>query len=320
MKQECTETYTEFVNSELISQFKKYKRSVIFGQNIAAGSRISGLGNKLEEISGCRVINSTNSENSLIGMGFGLSLMGIPSLFLMKQHDFSLLGLDQLVNTHNVLRQGRLISPFIILMVVVDSGFEGPQATLNSLDEYASLSKADVHILSTKESIQSAFNQSLKPGLHLLALGQSNMKKKLIKAISPIKFQEDVVLYQSVGMSKPIVAVVFFGVNIGIGLETATKLENLKIGTDLFVVCKISNSEHNADFIDALQKYSEVIIVDTGKSEIHYSSKLAFHLSTLQVKVKIFERTSMPTWSEVSEDHPEFDAETIATYVQSGKF
>jgi len=319
VNEECIETFTEFVNSELVSQFKNYRRSVIFGQNISAGSRISGLGNKLEEISGCRVINSTNSENSLIGMGFGLSLMGIPSLFLMKQHDFSLLGLDQLVNTHNVLRQGRLIAPFVILMVVVDSGFEGPQATLNSLDEYASLSKADVHLLSTKESIESAFNQSLEPGLHLLALGQSNMKKKLVKAISPIKFQKDVVLYQNIEMPKPTIAIVFYGVNIGIGLETANKLKNMKIGTDLFVICKISNSEHNADFIDTLQKYSEVIIIDTGKSDVHYSSKLAFHLSTLQVKVKIFERTSMPTWSEVSEDSPEFDAETIATYVQSGK-
>jgi hypothetical protein len=204
-------------------------------------------------------------------------------------------------------------------MVVVDSGFEGPQATLNSLDEYASLSKADVHFLSTKESIESAFDQSLEPGLHLLALGQSNMKKKVIKAISPIKFQEDVILYQNVGILKPTVAVVFYGVNIGIGLETVTKLEDMKIGTDLFVVCKISNWEYSADFIDALQKYKDVVIVDTGKSEIHYSSKLAFHLSTLQVRVKIFARTSMPTWSEVSDDSPEFDAETIATYLQSGR-
>ena len=92
-------TFVQYINGKIKRQFSEYNHSVIFGQNIVAGSRISGLGAGLDQIDNCLALNTINSENSLVGLGFGLSLCEIPSMFLMKQHDFALLGLDQLVNT-----------------------------------------------------------------------------------------------------------------------------------------------------------------------------------------------------------------------------
>ena len=321
MMRESATTYTQYINSHIKSQFEKYDKSVIYGQNIIAGSRISGLGAGLENIKGTLALNTTNSENSLMGMGFGLSLSGIPSLFLMKQHDFALLGLDQLVNTNNVLRQGRLKSPFLVLMVVVDSGFEGPQATLSSLDEFASLSKAPVHFLSTKESIDEGFKQSQEPGLHFLAIGQANMKKNVKESENAVVHFPGVILYpNSINKNSTFtVALVFYGVDIEIGLQVQNSLITHGIFADLFVICQLSCSIISQSFVSELVTYSKIVVIDTGKSEIHYSTELALSILQSERAVKVFTRIPTAVWSEVSEDAPEFDVAEIVGYILSGE-
>lgn len=317
MIQENELNYTQLVNSKVKKQFEKYDNSVIFGQNIVAGSRISGLGSGLDNLPGLTAINSTNSENSLMGMGFGLSLSGIPSLFLMKQHDFALLGLDQLTNTNNVLRNGRLKSPFIVLMVIVDSGFEGPQGGLNSLDEFASLTKAPIYFLSTRGSIEIAFEHSERPGLHFLALSQMNMKRKVLESSSPVFKTSSAIQYksQNIKQSQRSITIIFFGLDIGIGLEVSRTLEVAGIYVDFFVMCELSNRIVTNDFMSELQNYNEVVIIDTGKSDIHFSSDLTIALLSRGQKVHQFQRKSSPIWSEVSSDFPEFSAEQICTVI-----
>lgn len=312
--------YTQYINLQIRSQFGNYDKSVIYGQNIVAGSRISGLGAGLETIKGALAINTTNSENSLMGMGFGLSLSGIPSLFLMKQHDFALLGLDQLVNTNNVLRQGRLKSPFLVLMVVVDSGFEGPQASLNSLAEFASLSKAPVHLLSTKESIDEGFKQSQAPGLHFLAVGQANMKKKVKESENSILLSPGVIFYPGNNPKnlKVSIAIVFYGVDIEIGKLAQASLLTQGVIADIFVICKLSRSVVTEILLRNLVKYEKSVVIDTGKSEIHYSTELALALLQSGQSVKVFQRIPSHVWSEVSDDSLEFDDNEIVRYILSG--
>lgn len=316
---ESDTTYTQYVNLHIRSQFEKYDKSVVYGQNIIAGSRISGLGAGLENIKGALALNTTNSENSLMGMGFGLSLSGIPSLFLMKQHDFALLGLDQLVNTNNILRQGRLKSPFLVLMVVVDSGFEGPQATLSSLDEFASLTKAPVHFLSTKESIDEGFKQSHEPGLHFLAIGQANMKKNLKESENSVVHFPGVILYPNSSNNDSTVALVFYGVDIEIGLQVKNSLITNGIFADLFVICQLSRSIFSQALVSKLITYSKIVVIDTGKSDIHYSTELALSMLQSKCVVKVFTRMPTAVWSEVSADSPEFGVEEIVEYILSGE-
>ena len=45
-------TFIQYINEKIKIQFSKYEKSVIYGQNIVAGSRISGLGAQLDEIDG----------------------------------------------------------------------------------------------------------------------------------------------------------------------------------------------------------------------------------------------------------------------------
>lgn len=304
-------TYTNYVNVKIREFFAKYEKSVIFGQNIVSGSRISGLGSELEKIGGVVTINTTNSENSLMGLGFGLALSNIPSLFLMKQHDFALLALDQLTNTNNLIRNQDLAAPFILLFVIMDAGYEGPQASLNSLDEFASLTRSPVYYLSTLEAIEAAFKNASKPGLHIMALSQKRMKQKTEKSnVKTMEFSE-CILYRNASNNRvDPVAIIFYGSDPSI-VENILSQVNNKKSIDLFLMSQLVAIDHNADLFNEIKKYNSFFVIDTGKSDIHFSTETALILKEEGIKVKVFQRISNSKWSEVSEDPIEFTQEEI---------
>ena len=270
-------TFTQYINSKIRQKFSGYEHSVIFGQNIVSGSRISGLGAGLDQIDNCVALNTTNSENSLMGLGFGLALSETPSLFLMKQHDFALLGLDQLTNTHNVLRNGRLMAPFIVLMVVVDSGFEGPQASLSSLDEFASLIRAPIYFLSSKENIDKAFELSSEPGLHLMALSQKNMKSICAPSQEPVIEYDEAIIYRYLSNDeKAKIAIVSFGVSISFAKEVTVALSKEQYSVSLVNITKLSKIKLTSKLVSEVIQHDKIVVIDSGKSEIHFSTDFVF--------------------------------------------
>jgi hypothetical protein len=252
-----------------------------------------------------------------MGFGLGLALSGIPTLFLMKQHDFALLGIDQLTNTTNVLRSGRFLAPFIVLMVVVDSGFEGPQASLSSLDEFASLARVPVHFLSTKEAIDVAFKKSESPGLHFLALSQKNMKKPIHKTLTPqIEYDKAILYGKTNEVKKAKIALIFYGVEISLAEEIVSGIGILGKEYDLFVIIELSKEDENSNLFLKVLQYETIVIIDTGKSEVHFSSELAWLLKQNGKNVYKFQRQSSRKWSEVSNDELEFGSDEIIDLIK----
>jgi len=312
-------TFTQYVNTKIRHSFSSYEHSVIFGQNIVSGSRISGLGAGLDQISNCVAFNTTNSENSLMGLGFGLALSETPSLFLMKQHDFALLGLDQLTNTHNVLRNGRLLAPFIVLMVVIDSGFEGPQASLSSLDEFASLSRAPIYFLSSKENIDKAFEMASAPGLHLMALSQKNMKNICIPSQLQVTDCDGAIIYKyPPNKDNPKIAVVFFGVNILIAREISEELSNKNYCVSLINIIKLSKIKLTSPLFYEITQHDTIVLIDTGKSDVHFSTDLAFNLKENGNNINLYQRGPSQKWSVVSDDAIEFDVQSVVQKIVKG--
>ena len=133
--------YIELVNNLLKEQVSKHERLVIFGQNISAGSCIGGMTRGLSIPKSGRIINSTNSENSLCGFGFGMMINEISSIFFMKQLDFLLLGVDHLVNTFNVIRNHKNNASFTIFPVVMDNGYQGLQSSSNNFADFCSIAR-----------------------------------------------------------------------------------------------------------------------------------------------------------------------------------
>ncbi|MDE2588107.1 MAG: hypothetical protein KGL95_00350, partial [Patescibacteria group bacterium] len=144
--------YIEFVNNLIKQEISKTENLVLFGQNINAGSCLGGLTKGLSVKNNSKIINSTNSENTLCGFGFGMMMNGISSIFFMKQLDFLLLGIDQLVNTYNVIRNLKLHNgtSFTIFPIVVDNGYQGPQSSLNNLADFCSIARIDGFTITNK--------------------------------------------------------------------------------------------------------------------------------------------------------------------------
>ncbi|SVC21222.1 uncharacterized protein METZ01_LOCUS274076, partial [marine metagenome] len=104
---------------------------VVAGENIDSGSRIGGMARGLELKATDCIMNVGNCELTHCGIGFGMMLDGSHFSLFMKQLDFLLLGLDQLVNTFQFIRAHRepeLLGGFTIYLVVCYQGHQGAQS------------------------------------------------------------------------------------------------------------------------------------------------------------------------------------------------
>ena len=294
--------FVQYINQCLIERFA-YKSSVVFGQNIIAGSRISGLGANLDKQKNILALNTPNVENTLMGFGLGLMLDGTDAAYLMKQHDFALLGLDQLTNTVNVAKTYPLKASFLLVMVVVDSGFEGPQASLNNLDEFASLSRSPVYFLNTKSNIDRAFEESKVPGFHIMVLSQKNMKSQLVNIVeNSIQLSTGQLIHTSRSAKT---LIVYFGLDLSYLQDIQDEFNNVNEEADILVtgVIGFERRLNPTEF----SKYDSILVIDTSKSEVSYARNLALGLMSNGKTVLYIGRNPSLDWSYVNSDRPEVE-------------
>ena len=164
--------YKDAVN-QAIQDALTGKDVVCYGQNMAAGSCISGLCKNIQGV------NVQNSENTLVGVGFGMMLAGQDSIYFMKQLDFLLLGVDHLVNTWNVLSRMALDSSFTIVAVMADTGTDGPQSSFTRFQELCAV--ADIHgfIVENENDLKTLREELVKPGFRVICVRQSRWNEEL---------------------------------------------------------------------------------------------------------------------------------------------
>jgi pyruvate/2-oxoglutarate/acetoin dehydrogenase E1 component len=182
-------SYLAHVNARFRQAIEVRDRFVSFGQNIAAGSHLSGLTRDLPSSNGHRVINMPNCENGLVGFGFGLMLEGVDCAFFCKQLDFLLLTCDQIVNTYNMVRLRRPKASFTIVCIVVDSGYEGPQSRLNNLADLAALADVPAFAVSNAADADAVIDAHMvAPGFRIIALSQRLFRAET--ALPPADFAD----------------------------------------------------------------------------------------------------------------------------------
>src|SRR3989344_5081188 len=175
-------TYLQHVNDSLRKAVASEEGLVVFGQNVSAGSRISGFTKGFAVKESGIIINSTNTENSLVGFGFGIMIGGGKAAFFMKQLDFLYLGIDQLVNTYNVIRNGgQAKGSFTILPVTVDMGYEGPQSSSNNFADFCSIARIDGYAVTNKHDAEKIIGAHFgKPGFRIISVSQRMYKEEII--------------------------------------------------------------------------------------------------------------------------------------------
>ncbi len=262
--------YVEYVNSSIKTVISKEEKLVIYGQNIDAASCLSGLTRGLSVVNDGFTINTPNSENTLTGIGFGLMLSGVSSIYFMKQMDFLLLRVDQLVNTYNVIRQTTAHASFTIFPVNVDSGYEGPQSALNNLNDFCSISGVNGFSMTnssdTKHIIE---NFLIRPGFRIISPSQRLLREEMIE-IDTLHKQDELTYFQY--RKGDDVSVVCFNYSLPYGIRLSDMLREQGMNTSLWSV----NAFLDIDYTYMMQDVNHtkrLVVIDDAKS-LHKSSHI----------------------------------------------
>ncbi len=166
--------FYEFINQEFTKALEADRPSLIIGQNVAAGSHLGGLTRGFHDINSVQVINSPNSENTLAGFALGTALGGVKTIFWLKQQDFVYLGLDALVNSAALIRNSEHYSSAscTFAMTVMDSGWEGPQASSNFSNQISQLTNIPALFASGLKEAEASIRISRNLDISLVVFSQ----------------------------------------------------------------------------------------------------------------------------------------------------
>lgn len=304
--------YLEFVNSLLKSEVAKHDNLVLFGQNISAGSCLGGLTRGLVIKDSGRVINSTNSENTLCGFGFGMMINGVSSVFFMKQLDFLLLGIDHLVNTYNIIRnmkQGN--GSFTIMPIVVDNGYQGPQSSFNNLPDMCSIARIPGFSISTKwEAEKIISNELVSPGFRIITISQRLFKEELPSPEKLYYSNDDNTVFQYGSGNDA--TIVCFNFSFPQGYDLYQELKRNNINASIFNVTAATPTNWDR-IIEDVQNTKKIVIIDDSKSQNLSCDALVtdIHLRFDLKKKIILKRILSDDWLDPVSDKMEIDTKSI---------
>ena len=278
--------YIEFVNQLIKEEVSNHENLVLFGQNISAGSCLGGLTRGISISDSGKIINSTNSENSLCGFGFGLMINDVSSIFFMKQLDFLLLGIDHLVNTYNIIRNHNNNSSFTIFPIVVDNGYQGPQSSLNNFADFCSIARIKGYTITNKIDAEKIIHSQLvSPGFRILTVSQRLFKEEIIdpKKLIYVNSENDVFQY-SEGNDATIVC---FNFSFPYGQNIVEEMTKINLTCSLFNV-NSSTPTNWEKIIEDVTKTKKLIVIDDSKSEnLSCYALLADISNTINLEKKI---------------------------------
>ncbi len=284
-------TYVSHLNGLIRDAVAATRNSVVFGQNVSAGSCLSGLTRGIDATNAC-VINTPNLENTLVGTGFGLMLSGVPSAFFMKQQDFLLLGVDHLVNTYNLVRrQDTGLGSFTIVQIVVDSGFEGPQSALNHLPDLCSLARIEGYAIGNAHDADIVIgNQLFAPGFRIISVSQRLFKRDILQWTGPaIRCGDGTLTRYAKGQDLTVVSLNFAFEQ---ALDLYRAAENLGAHASLFSSNTLSDTDWSPVIADA-HRTGRLVILDDTKSGRSPGHILALETRAAGVQTVIHHRRTL---------------------------
>ena len=294
---------------------------LLFGENIDTGSRIAGLARGLKVNPAGKILNVGNCELTHCGVGLGMMLDGGSSVLFMKQLDFLLLGLDQLVNTFSFIRSCTPLpglGSFTVFPIVCDQGYQGPQSSLNSAGDFASLANIGVYCLNgTADAACVIQDQFVSPGLRVVCTSQ-----RLFGA-APLEFPVEA---RSSGnaifkyLSGNDVTVVCYNFALREGLAISNQLRSSGIHADLFHANFIPGMDMSM-LVESCARTGKLVIVDDSKTVTKFGDALVGELSERGVQAQVRSLTRRGCTDEdygVGNDQFQSDHEAVMAFARLG--
>lgn len=264
---------------------------LLFGENIDNGSRISGLARGLTVNSAGRILNVGNCELTHCGVGMGMMLDGGNSALFMKQLDFLVLGLDQVVNTLNFARAYPARGPlgsFTIFLIVCDQGYQGPQSSLNSAGDMAALANVNVFCLNdAADAAAVVAGEFVSPGFRIICLSQRLFGAAPLDL--PVTWQapDRSIFHYGAGDDATVVCSNFA---LRHGAAAVERLREGGLGADLFHVNFVPGADLSAIF-DSCARTGKLVLIDDSKSVSKFGDRLAAGLYARRASVAMLDLT-----------------------------
>ena len=185
-------------------------------------------------------------------------------MLFRSQQDFLLLGIDQLVNTYNLIRRRKPESSFTIVNVVVDSGYEGPQSALNNFYDFCSIARISGFTVTNKSDVEKIIPSELvKPGFRIICVSQRLFNDDLIvpEKLEYVNEKNTVFNY---GIGKD-VTIVCFNLSFPYGFELSKKLKTVNISSSLFTVNSPIENEW-PKIIEDVKRTKKLVVFEDSKS------------------------------------------------------
>lgn len=259
-------TYLTQLVSMINQRLKNVSPTLLYGENINYGSRLSGLARGIDPLDRHTILNVGNSELTHIGMGMGIMLDGGNAVLFVKQSDFLLLGLDQMINTYNYVRaycERDRLGSFTIYSIVCDHGYQGPQSSLNSPHDFASLANINTYCINGAADANWVINnQFVNTGFRLVFVSQRLFETKSSLPNALNQQLDGSIFHYRAGNAATVVCT---GFGLCHGMQVALALEDIDASVDLFHV----NFVQEMDLEEILRSCAitgKLMIIDDSKS------------------------------------------------------
>ena len=262
---------------------------VMAGENIDTGSRIAGIARGLEPKDGDRILNLGNCELTHCGIGFGVMLDGGHFALFMKQLDFLLLGLDQLVNTYQFIRAHRdpaELGSFTIYLIVCDQGYQGAQSSLNAVGDVAALARIPTFCLNAVADIDEVVRKEFfGRGVRIVAVSQRQFGMDPL-VLDLVERSSDLSSFRySRGDDLTLVS---FNFALRQCVDIVGRLEAVGLTVDLFHHNFVPGADR-APLVESAQRTGHLLVLDDSKSYLKMAdvvvADLAGRVSGLESRV-----------------------------------
>lgn len=286
---------------------------LLYGENIDTGSRIGGLARGLKANSAGRILNVGNCELTHVGVGLGMMLDRGNAVLFMKQLDFLLLGVDQMVDTFNFIRAFHSVSDlgsFTIFVIVCDQGYQGPQSSLNNASDLASLANINVYCLNGADDAAHVVNDHfVMPGFRVMCLSQRHFGAPALDLAVESRASDNSVFKYRSGDGLTIAC---YNFSLRDGAALAERLSAAGVESDLFHVNYVPGMDADL-LLESCARTGTLVLVDDSKSVAKFGDRLVteIHARGMDVNVLPLSRRGCdaPGYG-VAEDRflPDYDA------------
>ncbi len=259
-------TYLSHLVAQINLQLLSVGPTLMYGENINYGSRLSGLARGIDPGDRHSLLNVGNAELTHVGMGMGIMADGGNAVLFVKQSDFLMLGLDQMVNTYNYIRaycEKDKLGSFTIYSIICDQGYQGPQSSMNAPQEFASLTNVETYCLNgAADSTWVMHNRFISPGFRLVFVSQKYFGAASCMPVT-LESQSDGSIFKY--MAGDGVTAVCTGFGLRHGIQVANALATDGVSSDLLHLNYIPGMDLSM-IVDSCARTGRLLVLDDSKS------------------------------------------------------